>query len=442
MMSHQEIVATVADLTHEGLAVVKYEDKVFFIAGALPGEEIRFKPSKKRKGKYEGELIEVMVPSEFRVDPKCEFYSVCGGCSLQHLDAQKQIEYKQKILFDNLTRIGKVTVTEMLPPIQNDIWGYRRKARPGIKHVIKKEAVLVGFREKLSNFITTMDYCETLHPSLAKLIMPLREVIATMSQPNQFPQVEMAVGDNDSIMLILRHLQALSEQDVRLLKEFANKYGVILMSQSKGPNSVISIWPEEATLLTYTLPQYDVHYQFRADDFIQVNASVNETMIDQAIKLLDLEEQDKVLDLFCGLGNFSLPLAKNCQTVFAIEGDQALVDKAVVNAKSNQISNVAFLKQDLYAIQAETHFADWPLVGINKVLLDPPRSGAKDMVERLIPKIQPERIVYVSCNPSTLARDADILVNQHGYTLEKAGVVDMFAHTAHVESMALFVRNA
>ena len=427
--------AEISDLSHDGKGVVKYEDKVYFIAGALPGETVSFQPRKKRKGKFDGDLIEVLNASPDRVEPPCQYFGVCGGCTLQHLSSEKQLEYKEKVLIDNLGRLGKVTPQNILPKINGKTWHYRRKARPGSKWVPKKGGVLVGFREQGNSFLTSLKECLTMDQRLSLLLAPLHVLIAELSCFQQIPQLEIAAGV-DRVSLILRHLVALTDDDVAKITAFAKQYEVDFYSQSAGPKSVVPIWPTEPQLLRYVLEEFGVELSFSASDFVQVNAEVNESLISRAITLLDLQEDDRVLDLFCGLGNFTLPLGTKCNQVIGVEGDEELVAKGRENAARNQLSRVEFHKIDLHSNEIN-QLIDFRST---KMLLDPPRSGALDVVTDIVPKLNPQRIVYVSCNPATLARDADVLVNQHGYMLSDAGVVDMFPHTAHVESIALFVK--
>ncbi len=428
-------VADVVDLSHDGHGVIKIDQKVYFVPGALPGETIEFIPQKKRKGKFSGQLISIQSRSPDRVDPECEYFGICGGCTLQHLSPDKQIDYKRNILIENLGRIGKVSPEQQLPVISAGHWSYRRKARPGCKFVEKKGGILVGFREQGSSFLTSLKYCKTLDSRLSDLLGPFHTLIAQLSCYNQIPQLEIAAADN-AVALILRHLSPLTEDDRKLLTEFAQFHGVQLFLQSGGLHTVSPLWPLIPESLYYLLPDYDLKLEFSVTDFVQVNAGVNQLMIKQALKLLAPKSGDIVLDLFCGLGNFSLPIARSGAQVVGIEGEQTLVAKAKANAVLNHLLDVKFETMNLHG---ET-VAELAGTDANKILLDPPRSGALDVVIHLIPLLYPEKIVYVSCNPSTLARDAEILVHQHGYQLSCAGAIDMFPHTAHIESMAVFVR--
>jgi len=429
----------VEDLSHDGRGVVKIESKVYFVPGALPGESIRFSPRKKRKGQFSGDLVSVDLASSNRVDPRCKYFGVCGGCTLQHLSDEAQLLIKQEMLLETLSRIGRVKPARVLIPIGSDVWGYRRKARPGCKVVPKKGGVLVGFREQGSSFLTSLQQCDTLDSRLSGLLEPLHHLVAAMSCAYKIPQIEMAAGDN-GVSLVLRHLEVLQERDLLVIKEFAQEHEVNFFLQPKGLNSIYPLWPEEPTPLFYALSSFNLEIQFAATDFIQVNQKVNERMIEAAIEALDLTSNSNVLDLFCGLGNFTLPIATKCTNVVGVEGEQALIDKANINiARNSQRHNfdhLRFEKMDLHNEQV-INLAN---LSCDRMLLDPPRSGAMDVVMHLVPLVMPEVLVYVSCNPATLARDAEILVHQHGYVLENAGAINMFPHTAHIESMAKFVR--
>jgi len=430
----------VEDLSHDGRGVVKIASKVYFVAGALPGETVTFSPRKKRKGQFTGDLVSVDLTSSDRVNPRCEYFGVCGGCTLQHLSEEVQLAKKQEMLLETLVRIGRVTPANILPPIESDVWGYRRKARPGCKVVPKKGGILVGFREQGSSFLTSLHYCETLDARLSNLLEPLHKLISAISCANKVPQIEMAAGDN-GVSLVMRHLEPLQARDLLLIKEFAQKHEINFFLQPGGLNSIYPLWPEEPAPLFYALTKFDLEIQFSATDFIQVNQKVNEQMIEIVIEALNLDAKSNVMDLFCGLGNFTLPLATRAGNVIGVEGEQALIDKANINiirnSREHNLEHIRFEKMDLHN-ENVIKLANIPC---DRMLLDPPRSGAMDVVTHLVPLVTPEVLIYVSCNPATLARDAEVLVHQHGYTLESAGAINMFPHTAHVESMAKFVRS-
>jgi len=423
----------VDDLSHDGRGVIKVADKIYFVPGALPGETIRFIPRKKRKGILTGELQQIVEPSTDRVNPPCEYFGVCGGCSLQHLRIDAQLQHKEKVLFDNLQRIGSVKPEQRLQPLQKESWHYRRKARPGCKFVAKKGGILVGFREQGNSFLTSLKSCKTLDTKLSDLLSPLHDLVQQLSCYQQIPQIEMALADN-AVALVMRHLVPLNDDDLATIAGFAQANNVHFYVQPGGLDTVAPVWPKKPDALYYFLPDYDLQMVFSATDFIQVNGLVNQSMINQALTHLQPVSNDHVLDLFCGLGNFTLPVARSGAMVTGIEGDQVLVEKGRFNARHNRIDNVDFKAMNLHSedvrLLADTQY--------NKLLLDPPRSGALDVVTHLVPRLMPEKLVYVSCNPATLARDADILVNQHGYRFTHAGAIDMFPHTAHIESMGVF----
>jgi 23S rRNA (uracil1939-C5)-methyltransferase len=358
---------------------------------------------------------------------------VCGGCSLQHLETEAQLAAKQQVLQENLQHIGKVRPETILPPLTGPVWHYRRKARLGARLVPKKGGMLVGFRERAKSYIADMLSCEVLDQSISDLLPELRTVIAGLSCARRLPQVEVAVGDEDAA-LVFRHLEPLTEKDHTTLRAFGEQTGMQIHLQPKGLDSVRCLWPENPAPLSYTLPEFDVEILFRPTDFIQVNGQINRRMVHHALELLAPEPDDTVLDLFCGLGNFSLPLARQASQVTAVEMDALLIERARQNAVHNGIDNVTFVPGNL---DAEDLDASWLHKTYDRILLDPPRTGAMEMVKRL-GRLGAGRVVYVSCNPATLARDSEVLVHRHGYHLKAAGVMDMFPHTTHVESIAVF----
>lgn len=425
--------AVVDDLSHDGRGVLKLDGKVYFVQGALPGERIEFEPFRKRRGQFTGRLLSVLSASPHRVQPACEYFGTCGGCTLQHFAPDQQLAHKEKTLLGNLSRIGRVEPENLLPALSGENWHYRRKARPGVKYVPKKGGVLVGFRELGNSYLTSLRQCKTLERRLSDLLDPLHQVIAQTSIFQQVPQLEFAAGDN-ATAVVLRHMQPLNPRDLDLLTKFAQHHQVQLFLQSGGLDTIKPLWPEVPIPLYYLLPDFDLSIEFSPSDFIQVNGTINQSLIQQAIDLLDLKAPDCVLDLFCGLGNFTLPVAKSGVTVTGVEGEQGLVQKGRANAAKNNLDNVKFVELNLYG----ESILKLGSSNYNKLLLDPPRSGADEVVKYLVPKIRPQKIVYVSCNPATLARDAETLVHHHGYRFTHAGAIDMFPHTAHIESMGVF----
>lgn len=420
-------------LSTEGRGIVHLNDKVVFVDGALPGEKVEIEYTVSTSKYDEAKVLNVIEASADRVEPPCQYAGICGGCSLQHLNTDKQIENKQAAMIESLQFIGKVQADKVLPVITGPVVGYRYKARLGVRYVAKKERVLVGFREKRSNFLALIDQCEVLHVRVGHKLSALADLILGMESRDQIPQIEVAIDDTN-VVLVFRHLEALSESDLAKLVEFARQENFVIMLQPGGHKTVHNLWPEDFKNLSYKLKDQDIQFNFDANDFTQVNPQINQKMINRVIELLDIQPDEKVLDLFCGLGNFTLPLAQKGAHVIGIEGSQELVDKAISNAELNNISNVEFHAVDL---STKLEGQRWLNQTYDKILLDPPRSGAMEMIHHL-GKLGASRIVYVSCQPTTLARDAGVLVNDYGYRLLSAGVMDMFPHTAHVESIAVF----
>ncbi len=434
-----ELQGLVEDLAHDGAGIVKVENKVYFVHGALSGEQITFTAGRKRKGRFVGVLISILQPSDDRVEPHCEYFGICGGCSLQHLNADRQFDFKQQQLFENLNRLGKVEPKIRLPGLQGTTTNYRRKARLGVKNVPKKGGVLVGFRERNSGFITSLNHCSNLENRISKWLPDLHKLLDKCSIVHRIPQVEVAAGDHH-VALVIRHLDDLTASDEFNMVEFARANAVQLFSQRAGLDSVKPIYPEQPESLNYRLDDHGIVLEFKPTDFIQVNAEVNAMLVNAVIQRLQLSRDDRVLDLFCGLGNFTLPVARKAGFVLGIEGETCLVDAGNANAAKNQLLNTEFKKFDLQQENIKSESIKSILAGghFNKMLIDPPRSGAREVVSQIVPIVQPQILVYVSCNPATLARDADIMVNHNGYTLTQAGAIDMFPHTAHIESMAVF----
>lgn len=428
--------AVIESLDQEGRGVTHVEGKTIFIEGALPGETVEYR-SFKRKPSYEfAETVRVEKESFRRTTPACPHFGVCGGCSMQHVEFSTQVAVKQRILEDNLTHIGKVQPLQWLPPVQGPVWGYRGRARLSVRHVEKKGGVLVGFHEKRSSFIADMRECHVLPQRISRLIVPLRELVFKLSIRDRLPQIELAVGDAVDV-LVLRVMEPLSAADEALLRAFADTHRIQFWLQTKGPDTAQPFYPENAPELAYRLPEFDIYMPFKPTEFTQVNSGVNQVMVRRALQLLDAQPHEKVLDLFCGLGNFTLPIARQAASVVGVEGHAGLVARAVENAGRNGISNARFETANLFEATPESIAA---LGEFDKWLIDPPRDGAVEVVKSLPDSGAPHRIVYVSCNPSTLARDAAVLTHTKGYTMRAAGILNMFPHTAHVESIALFER--
>ena len=429
----EQFSASIESLSHEGRGVAHINGKTVFIDGALPGEDVRFQYTRKRGAFDEGWAVEVPEASPHRVEPRCPHYGVCGGCSLMHLDTGHQVQHKQAVLLEQLKHIGRLEPERVLPPLSASHWGYRRKARLGVKYVAGKEKVLVGFREKRSSFVADIDSCEVLHPFLGGTIGQLKELIRELSIYRRIPQLEVAISDATAA-IIIRHLDPLTDEDERILAEYEKGRPVRFYLQPAGLDSVHSLSGENGQDLSYRLDNHDVTIEFSPTDFTQINFDLNPLMVDQVISLLDLSAGDTVLDLFCGSGNFTLPIARYVKNVTGVEGSEELVNRAKKNAEKNGLLNSGFIVCDLSGQDADVEFTGRDY---NKVLLDPPRLGAREIIERLNLS-QVEKLVYVSCNPATLARDAGILVQEGKLALKAAGVMDMFPHTSHVEAIALF----
>lgn len=430
--------ARIESMTHDGRGIAAVSGKKVFVPGALQDELVRFQRRKRRRNFDEAQLLEVLEPASQRIEPRCAAFGTCGGCSLQHVSESEQRQIKQSALADSLQRIGQVEPQEWLVPICDDStdgsWNYRRRARLGVKDVFAKDRVLVGFRERHAPFVTNMHRCEVLAKPVDSLIDPLSELIERLSIRSRLPQIEVAIADNVTT-LVFRVLDPPTEEDEAALHAFASEHGVQISLQSGGLDTVQPMQPPLP--LTYTLPDFDIEIEFEATDFIQVNGRVNRLMVAEAIRLLDVSNEHRVLDLFCGIGNFSLPLARQASHVLGIEGEVRQVERARQNASRNDIDNCEFRCADLNVADSKErwHGESW-----DRILLDPARSGAQELVSNMS-RIGPGRIVYVSCHPGTLARDAGILVREQGYQLEAAGIIDMFPHTAHVESIAVFQKN-
>jgi len=426
----------IESLDQEGRGVAHAEGKVIFIEGALPGEVVTYNAYRRKPSFELAQVNQILKPAFSRVTPECNHFGICGGCSMQHMDVRTQVAAKQRVLEDNLKHIGKVAPELILPAVYGSSWGYRYRARLSVRYVAKKGGVLVGFHEKRSSFIADMQTCRIMPPRISALIMPLRKLAETLSIRERLPQIEVSLGEGVDV-LVLRILEPLTVQDEALLKAFADQHQVQLFLQTGGPQTACPFYPKDAPELSYTLPEFDVTIPFHPTEFTQVNPAVNRVLVRRALNLLDPRAGERIADLFCGLGNFTLPIARRGAQVAGYEGSAALVSRARQNSQRNGLGDgTRFTEANLFEID-ESWMREQG--DFDKMLIDPPREGAIAVVTALEEKQpKPWRIVYVSCNPATLARDAGVLVHRNGYALKAAGVINMFPHTAHVESIALF----
>jgi 23S rRNA (uracil1939-C5)-methyltransferase len=423
-------------LDHEGHGICRVEGKVTFVDGALPGETAEIAVFRKHPKYDSANAVRIHKSSSQRTAPKCVHYGRCGGCVLQHLEVSAQVAAKQRIMEENLQRIGKVKPDIILPALYGPTWGYRHRARFSVKRVDKKGGALVGFHEKKSWFIADMHTCEVLAPHVARIFMPLRQLIPQLSNSDRVPQVELAVGETSTV-LVFRLLTAWNEQDRDIVRAFADEHKVHIWIQPKGPDTAVPYYPEDSGLLQYSLPEFNVVHPFRPTEFTQVNPHINRILVHRAVQMLDPQAHERIADFFCGLGNFTLPIARSGARVVGIEGSKTLIARAQENAKFNGLSNVEYAVDNLFEMTPEKYAA---LGHFDKLLIDPPRDGAMELVKSLPRENPPRRIVYISCNPATLARDSEVLCHVKGYVLKAAGVANMFPHTAHVESIAVFER--
>jgi 23S rRNA (uracil1939-C5)-methyltransferase len=425
---------TIESLDQEGRGIAHADGKVIFIEGALTGETVSYASYRKKPSFELAQMTELHRAASIRVQPACAHFGVCGGCSMQHLDARVQVAVKQRILEESLARIGRVKPETMLPAIYGQSWGYRERARISVKYVIKKSKTLVGFHERRSSFVADMQSCEILAPKIAGLIQPLAKLVEGLSIRDKLPQIEVAVGEHVDA-LVLRVMAPPSAEDEAALRAFADQHQVQFWLQSKGPETIVPFHPLNAPALSYSLPEFGITMPFAPGEFTQVNSALNRVMVSRALRLLDPQPDEYIVDFFCGLGNFNLPIARSGARVLGVEGSDALVKRAAQNARTNDLSgNTQFAAMNLFEMD-EAKLAS--LGKFDKWLIDPPRDGAMELVKSITPGIAPQLIVYVSCNPATLARDAAELV-QRGYVLKSAGVMNMFPQTSHVESIAVF----
>ena len=425
-----------------GNGIAKVDGKTIFIPQVLPEEIVDVQIIKDKPSFSKAKLLTINKTSQFRVKPSCKHFELCGGCSLQHIDYNKQIEYKQQALVDNLKHIGNVIPQSIMDSVSGEFLGYRYKARLSVRFVPKKGKVLVGFHEKSSSFVADLSECLVLPMHISKLITPLSELIGSLAVYNKIPQIEVAVGENISV-LVFRIMEQLSEDDkqklIKFISNFSSKdYPLQIWIQPKGPDSCYPFYPSDSNQLDYTIPKFQITIPFYPTEFTQVNFAVNKKMIDLAIKLIDPQPDDTIIDFFCGIGNFTLPLSILAHKVIGIEGNLQLVNRAIENAKINNLHHkTLFYQMDLFKVTSNdlNRFCE-----ANKWLIDPPRDGAIQLLKQMNLNSFPKIIVYVSCNPATLARDSYTLVHIHGYQLKSTGVINMFPQTSHVESIALFIK--
>jgi len=430
-------VAQVESLDNEGRGITHCDGKVVFIEGALPGERVEYS-SYRRKPSFElATLTRVIKPSSLRVTPRCQYFGICGGCSMQHLEISAQVAVKQRVLEDALWHIARLKPEIVYPPIQGPAWGYRYRARVSVRLVPRKGGILVGFHEKKSSFIADMTHCEILPRKVAEALPLLRELVGGLSCPDRMPQIEIAVG-GERIVLAFRNLLPLTDADVERMLAFGDEHGLSMWLQPGGPDTVRPIRAEEDEFLYYELPEFGLRLRFRPTDFTQVNVFINQLLMRRAMQLLDPRPGERIADMFCGLGNFSLPIASRGGSVIGVEGSKALTDRAGENARLNGLQGQCEFRVANLFEATEESFAQ--LGALDKMLIDPPRDGAIALCKALGDQA-PRRIVYVSCNPATLARDTALLVSEKGYRLRGAGVANMFPQTSHVESIALFERD-
>ena len=433
-------IGTIESLDHEARGITRLDGKTIFVVGALPGETVEYTSFRKKPSFEVAQILHVHQASPARVTPKCPHFGVCGGCSLQHFDSTAQVAAKQRLLEANLWHLGRVKPDILFAPIAGEFWGYRHRARLSARFVAKKGGMLIGFHEKRSAFVADMRQCEVLPPHVSALLLPLRELIGAFSDNKSMPQIELAVGDTLTV-LVLRIMVPLSAADEDLLRSFADQHDVVFYLQPKGPSTAYRFYPLDERALSYRLPDFDVTHVFSPTEFTQVNPAINRVLVRRALALLEPKAGERIADMFCGLGNFTLPIARSGAQVVGIEGSTELVQRAQQNALDNQLKqHVSYAVSNLFEMDATQFEA---LGKFDKMLIDPPREGALALVEAIAAdgSNAPQRIIYVSCNPATLARDAAILVGEKNYRLRGAGLVNMFPQTSHLESIAWFERN-
>jgi len=436
--SEKSFITTISSISHEGKGISYEDDKTIFIDNALLDEEVEYKIIKKKKNLAFAKSLKILKPSSQRIEAKCDVYGICGGCSMQHFDEGVQLAYKQRAFEETLKHVGNVLPETILSPISGPLWHYRHKARLRVKYVLKKQKVLIGFNEKLSHFLTNMDSCPVLPKKLSDLIKPLQDLFLKLSIREQIPQIEYASNQIRHI-LVLRILQSLTKEDEIILKDFQDLNEIEFWTQTKGYDTVKPLFENTKDYVTYKNKEFNLEFLFNPTGFTQINPFINKILIRRVMALLEPKKSDLIFDFFSGIGNFTLPIATSGADVLAVEGDKMLVDSGNNNAIKNNLSNnVRFKEADLFNIEKK----ELLLLGqADKWLIDPPRLGALNLINLLDDQIEPKLIIYISCNPATLARDSDILVNKKNYSFKKGGIVNMFPHTSHVESIAVFERN-
>lgn len=429
-----ESLAEIRTINNEGVGIATVGGKTTFIEGALPYESVKYRVYKKHRYYDKAVCEEVLTTSKERTTPLCTQFGICGGCSMQHLEASAQIAWKEKILIEQLEHLGHVVPDTLLPALSASVWGYRYKARLGVRFIEKQNKALVGFRQKFRQKIADIGLCHVLHPNVGTRLPLLSDLVTSLDIREYIPQIEVAIGD-DETALIFRHLRPLSTKDSEKLTAFGKHYQIHIYLQPTPPLPISLLWPENyPQRLKYRLPDFNLEILFHPMDFTQIHLEINRLMLKQAITLLDPQPDENVLDLFCGVGNFSLPLARFAKKVTGIEGSALMVERGHENARHNAIENIGFYVANLFEALPD---GTWTKQPYEKILLDPPRTGAKKIIEQ-ISRFNANRIVYVSCNPATLARDAHVLVHEQGFKLKKTGIMNMFPHTSHIEAMAVF----
>lgn len=434
-MNTEQHSAIISHLSHDGRGIAYINNKITFIKNALPQEKVLFRYIKQRSRFDEGVAIGILEPSPVRVTPRCPHFGMCGGCQLQHLSPAAQRQHKHDVLLEQLKHAG-ITPENILAPKYAHPWGYRRKARLGVKYMAKKNKVLVGFREENTRYLADLNQCEVLDPSIGHALQPLSKLLFTLEAREHIPQIEIAIGNEKNRALIVRHMVTLNTNDLEQLINFCEQHQYQLFLQAGGPETVQRIFPVNAPELSYQLAKQQLTFEFKPTQFIQVNAPINEILVETALELLDVQPTDRVLDLFCGIGNFTLPIAQRAQQVVGVEGATDATNQAMHNAKLNKLSNVEFHVANLFDSIAN---APWAHGKFDKILLDPPRAGAQTLMRELA-RFNAKNIVYISCNLMTLIRDLKELT-QNGYTLTSIGIADMFTHTEHAEVIALCKRS-